>query len=158
MTKSWPFMINISWLGTSNEFTRHSSSIAVRITSLLARNVLKNVTYRQNSNISLTLVGDKTPIFLLYSGFDGNSGTMYGYVVRWIKSCFRWSWVVKKKFTNDAKISILLPCVACRLFLKIFLKENMWYSITISMMFIPKGLMNNISALFQIMAWWRPGE
>ena len=39
----------------------------------------------------------------------------------------------------------------------IFLTENVWISIEISLKFVPKGSINNIPALFQIMAWRRPG-
>ena len=38
----------------------------------------------------------------------------------------------------------------------IFLNENVWISIKISFDFVPKGPINNISALVQIMAWRRP--
>ena len=40
----------------------------------------------------------------------------------------------------------------------IFVKENTWISIDISLKFVPKGQINNISALVQIMAWRRPGN
>ena len=40
----------------------------------------------------------------------------------------------------------------------IFLNENVWISINISLKFVPKGLINNIPALVQIMAWRRPGD
>ena len=40
----------------------------------------------------------------------------------------------------------------------IFLNENVWISIRISLKFVPKGLINNIPALVQIMAWRRPGD
>ena len=40
----------------------------------------------------------------------------------------------------------------------IFLNENEWISIKISLKFVPKGPINNISALVQIMAWRRPGD
>ena len=40
----------------------------------------------------------------------------------------------------------------------IFLNENIWISIKISLKFVPKGSINNISALVQIMAWCRPGD
>ena len=39
-----------------------------------------------------------------------------------------------------------------------FLNENIWISIKISLKFIPKGPINNIQALVQIMAWGRPGD
>ena len=40
----------------------------------------------------------------------------------------------------------------------IFLNENVWISIKISLKFIPKGPINNIPALVKIMAWRRPGD
>ena len=40
----------------------------------------------------------------------------------------------------------------------IFLNENVWSSIKISLKFVPKGPINNIPALVQIMAWRRPGD
>ena len=40
----------------------------------------------------------------------------------------------------------------------IFLNENDWISIKISLKFIPRGPINYIAALVQIMAWRRPGD
>ena len=40
----------------------------------------------------------------------------------------------------------------------IFLNENVRISIEISLKFVPKGPINNIPALVQIMAWRRPGD
>ena len=40
----------------------------------------------------------------------------------------------------------------------IFLNENVWIPIKISMNFVPKGPINIIPALVQIMAWRRPGD
>ena len=39
----------------------------------------------------------------------------------------------------------------------IFLNENVWAPIKISLKVVPKGLINNIPALVKIMAWRRPG-
>ena len=44
------------------------------------------------------------------------------------------------------------------LFKCIFLKENIWILIKISLNFVPKGPINNIPALVQVMAWCRPGD
>ena len=41
---------------------------------------------------------------------------------------------------------------------RIFLNENVKISIKISLKFAPKGPINNIPALVQIMAWRRPGD
>ena len=40
----------------------------------------------------------------------------------------------------------------------IFLNENVWIPIEISLKFVPRGSFNNNPALFQIMAWRRPGD
>ena len=40
----------------------------------------------------------------------------------------------------------------------ILLNENVWISIKISLKFVPKESINNISALVQIMAWCRLGD
>ena len=44
------------------------------------------------------------------------------------------------------------------IFKYIFLNENVWISIKISLKFVPKGPINNIAALVQIMLWHRPGD
>ena len=40
----------------------------------------------------------------------------------------------------------------------IFLNENIWISNEISLKYIPRGLIDNMSALVQIMAWHHPGD
>ena len=40
----------------------------------------------------------------------------------------------------------------------IFLNENVWIPIKISLKFVPQGPINNIPALVQIMAWRHPGD
>ena len=47
---------------------------------------------------------------------------------------------------------------ADNIFKCIFSNENVWIQIKISMEFVPKGPINNIPALVQIMAWRRPGD
>ena len=44
------------------------------------------------------------------------------------------------------------------IFKRIFFNENAWISIKISLKFVPKGPINNIPALVQIMAWRRSGD
>ena len=41
---------------------------------------------------------------------------------------------------------------------KSIFNENVWISITISLKFIPKGPIDNKSALVQVVAWHRTGE
>ena len=40
----------------------------------------------------------------------------------------------------------------------IFLNENVWFPTKMSVKFVPKGPINNILALVQIIAWRRPGD
>ena len=40
----------------------------------------------------------------------------------------------------------------------IFLNENIWISLKIPLKFVPRGPINNIPALVQMMAWRRPGD
>ena len=44
------------------------------------------------------------------------------------------------------------------IFKYIFLNENVWIPIKISLKFVPKGRINNIPALVLIIAWRRPGD
>ena len=44
------------------------------------------------------------------------------------------------------------------IFKRIFVNQNIWIPIKISLKFVPKGSINNISALVQIMAWRPPGD
>ena len=44
------------------------------------------------------------------------------------------------------------------IFKRIFLNQNVRIPINISLKFVPKGPINNIPALVQIMAWRRPGD
>ena len=44
------------------------------------------------------------------------------------------------------------------IFKRIFFNENVWITIKNSLKFVPKGPINNIPALVQIMAWRRPGD
>ena len=44
------------------------------------------------------------------------------------------------------------------IFNRIFLNENVWISIEISLKFVPKGPIDNKLALVQIMAWRRTGD
>ena len=53
------------------------------------------------------------------------------------------------------KMDAILPD---NIFKFIFLNANLWIVIKISQKFVPKGAMNNIPALVQVMAWHRPGD
>ena len=71
--------------------------------------------------------------------------------------------VYNRLHTNLGAVNTLRPRQNGRhfaddIFKCIFLNENIWISIKISLKFVPKGPINNIRALVQIMAWRRPGD
>ena len=71
---------------------------------------------------------------------------------------------VKKKILDDlAEFNTLRPRqnghhFADNIFKHIFLSENAWISIKISLKFVPRGQINNIRALVQIMVWCQPND
>ena len=48
--------------------------------------------------------------------------------------------------------------LADNIFNHIFLNENVWISIKISLKFVLKGPIDNKPTLVQVMAWHRPGD
>ena len=94
---------------------------------------------------------------------------------KWRLSCLGLNVLVRKLFSNrtsdclaallcfDIPVNTLRPRQNGRhspddIFKCIFLNENVWISIKISLKFVPKGSIENIPALVQIMAWRRPGD
>ena len=87
----------------------------------------------------------------------------------WSRSASFWTSILIPAY-NIPERSTLIPDVntlrprqngrnfADDIFKCIFLNENVWISIKISLKFVPKGPINNIPALVQIMAWRRPGD
>ena len=70
-------------------------------------------------------------------------------------------WSLKQ--SNMLRVNTLRPRqngrhFADAIFKSIFLNENVWISIKISLKFVPKCPINNIPALVQIMAWRWPGD
>ena len=64
---------------------------------------------------------------------------------------------------GHVSINTLRPRQNCRhfpddIFKRIFLNKNVWISINISLEFYPRGPINNIPTLVQVMAWRRPGD
>ena len=67
-------------------------------------------------------------------------------------------WVNGSQWTNTLRPRWNEQHFADDIFKRIFFNENVWISIKISLKFVPKGAINKIPALFQIMAWRRPGD
>ena len=102
---------------------------------------------------SVNLRRDYLPLRKFVVGWGG--GIPSAQLPSLIASCCQW-W--------PSSVNSLRPRQNGRLFADdifecIFLKENVWISIKISLKFVPKGLIiNNIPALLQIMAWRRIGD
>ena len=65
---------------------------------------------------------------------------------------------IRKYFINTLRPRQNGRHFADDIFRSIFLNENVWIPIKISLKFVPQGPINNIQALVQIMAWRRPGD
>ena len=84
-------------------------------------------------------------------------------------------WKFKPKYNYYHSRKCIWKCLTCRvqcvntlrlrrngqhlaniIFKRIFFSENVWIGIKISLKFVPKGPINNILALVQIMAWRCP--
>ena len=68
-----------------------------------------------------------------------------------------YQWVSKTHTSTQWQI-LMLTHWGRDIFKCIFLNENVWIPIKISLKFVPLGPINNIPALVQIMAWHRPGD
>ena len=66
--------------------------------------------------------------------------------------------VTRPRWVNSLRPKQKRRHLADDIFKYIFLNENVWIPIKISLKFVPKGRINNIPALVQIMAWRRPGD
>ena len=91
---------------------------------------------------------------------------------------FKTSWCIYACMSWSSSVYIVVCCWECHnellfntlrprqngchfagdIFKCIFLNENVWIPIKISPKFVPKGPINNIPTLVQIMAWRRPGD
>ena len=75
----------------------------------------------------------------------------------------KWSSAKWQPFCLGLSLNILTPRrnrqhFTDDIFKRIFLNENVWISIKISLKFVPRGPINNIQALVQIMDWRHPSD
>ena len=85
--------------------------------------------------------------------------------VRNINATIPYPWMIEymHRPSNPMGLNTLRPRQNGRhfpddIFRWIFLNENVWISIKISLKFVPRGPINYISTLVQVMAWRRPGD
>ena len=80
----------------------------------------------------------------------------------YLSSAFLSDWKLKRTsswlFINSCPLDKMAAILADNIFKCIFLNENGSISIQISLKFVPKGSVDNKSALVQVMAWRRPGD
>ena len=69
-----------------------------------------------------------------------------------------WTRIIRSLHVNTLRSRQNGRHFADDIFKRIFFNENVWISIQISLKFIPKGSINKIPALFQVMAWRRSGD
>ena len=107
-------------------------------------------------NADLSWVGS------LVTNFDGIHSKIY---IHFLSMRYIWqyylcnvSYFIEAKWVNSLRPRRNRRHFADDSFKCIFLNENMFISINISLKFIPRGLVNNIPALVQIMAWRRSGD
>ena len=75
----------------------------------------------------------------------------------WIWNC-EWITSFLPLFNNTLKLRQHGSHFPGDIFKCIFLDENVWISLRISLKFVPKVWINNIPALVQIMPWRQPGD
>ena len=96
-------------------------------------------------------------LLMMPMGFCYTGVVLKNYVHANVRFCIigvQWS-------VKDGHLNTLRPrqngChFADDIFKRIFLNENIWIPIKISLKFVPNGSIKNIPALIQIMAWCRP--
>ena len=66
--------------------------------------------------------------------------------------------VIRPQWVNILRLTQNCCHFTDDIFKSIFLNENVWTSLQISLKFVPKFRISNIPALVQIMAWHRPGN
>ena len=80
------------------------------------------------------------------------------YLNKWLHSLLTDTHVTRPWWLNTLRLRQNGRHFADDMFKCIFLNENVWIPIEISLKFVPKGPINNIPALVQIMAWRRSGD
>ena len=78
----------------------------------------------------------------------------YTYIFAIVWSWYWWTWGM----FNTLSLRQNGCHIQDDIFKCIFLNENVWIVIKISLKFVPKSPINNIPSLVQIMAWCRPGN
>ena len=110
---------------------------------------------RISENIMISLKRHKKVLMVLWHGTKG------------LKCLWHWlhnyqadvqAWNTFHKGINTLRLRQNGRHFADDIFKCIFLNENVWISIKISLKFVPWNHINNIPALVQKMAWRRPGD
>ena len=165
----WNNCLCILWSLTACELKRRNYFVILKMTGL------KLVKHK------ISWVSSQDEVRQQYLNFKGSEG-VFGRTAQF--KCLAWSWIARdtcEKCKSKQKRNNSVVQLRCRVFTSmsflntlrprqngrhfaddifkcIFLNENIWIPIKISVKFVPKGPINNIPALVQIMAWRRPGD
>ena len=117
----------------------------------------ENIPGHENESLFPGYINNYIPVFSLTTDIDFHNSTIASSLLP--KVALTISTVIRKLKLLDT----LRPRQTYRHFaddiLKwIFLNENVWILLNISLKFVPKVQINNVPALDQIMAWCRPGD
>ena len=114
--------------------------------------------------IKLVLNAFIEPLYIILGRFYFESFKWFAYLVNGVSrplhaSLGSWTEQRSQRVANfPTRLITLMPKFSQTTFSNVFFNGNIWISIKISLKFVPKGPINNISALVQIMAWCRPGN
>ena len=104
----------------------------------------------------------KLPVLLWISRIHASHLKKYPFFRKWVQA-WTYAWTFAFRHLLAGCLNTLRPRQNGRHFAddtfeRIFVNENVWILIEISLKFFPKGPINNIPALVQIMVWRRPGD
>ena len=126
----------------------------------ISKNEMVNMhNFRYHTMICVFLV-----FFIIIPEYDGNKQNMR---MAWLGNAFPMTGPLWGDSTSYWVLFFIVNTLRPRqdgcyfpddIFRCIFLNENIWIAINISLSFVPKGPIDNISALVQIMAWRWSGD
>ena len=129
------------------------------IGSIFKSNFLnKNYWLSNNIHLNLFLMVQLTICKHWFRWWLGAKEATSHYLIQWRPSSLAHICLTRPQWVNTLRPRQNGRHFADDMFKCIFLNENVWIPIKIPKRFVPKGPINNIQVLVQIMAWRRPGD
>ena len=139
LNQSWLINKSFHWESPKSNFTGSSPE-------LISSHVFRHYTF-----ITTTASPKDNEFSYLCVQTDGSRASASGGITNLMLDCIGLAFNTLRLRRNEQHY-------ADDILKRIFFNENVWISIKISPKFVPKGPINNIPALVQIMAWPRPGN